>query len=408
MLGFLQHVFILQPFLMTSLSASRPFSRRAFPRGRPRCLAAAALAALSVGFLAASDERQEAAPSPAEASGDEGGETETSSVKGYPAGVEARSYPSDADGSEQPTLYWAPELAEGERVPLLVALHTWGGSYRQAGGEAKYAEWCQSQGWIFVHPHFRGPNRTPQAMGSDLAAEDIRSVVAWAKALGGVDEDRIYAVGASGGGHASLLVAGRYPEIWAGVSAWCGISDIAAWHRETSAAGRANYASDIERALGGAPDSSDELLAEAGRRSPLAWLAAATKVPLDINHGIADGRSGSVPFTHSLHAWNAVVPESERFDAEWIERYYETMKPPGDAGGAEGSAEPDPLYGKRPPLYRREHGNTRLTLFDGGHEIVHEAALNWLAAQRRGVPAVWDPPKVGTLESSDEATKSGL
>jgi len=330
--------------------------------------------------------------------------SQSAGVPGYPSGIEVRHYPSPTDGSEQPTLYWAPELAAGERAPLLVALHTWGGSYRQAGGEAKYAEWCQAQGWIFVHPHFRGPNRSPEAMGSDLAVEDIRAVVEWAKGLGGVDEDRVYAVGASGGGHASLLVAGRFPEIWAGVSAWCGISEIAAWHRETSASGRENYARDIERALGGRPEASEALLAEARRRSPLSWLGAAAGVPLDINHGITDGRSGSVPFTHSLHAWNAVVPEAERFEEAWIERFYETMEAPGEAGEVAG----DPLYGSRPPLYRRVHGNTRLTLFDGGHEIVHEAALNWLAAQRRGRPAVWDPPKSGSLESSDRDTKSGL
>ena len=32
-------------------------------------------------------------------------------------------------------------------------------------------------------------------------------------------------LGFSGGGHAALLLAGR-AEVWAGVSVWCGISDL--------------------------------------------------------------------------------------------------------------------------------------------------------------------------------------
>ncbi len=324
-------------------------------------------------------------------------------VKGYPEGVRAIRYPCPGDGSEQPALYWAPELAPGENAPLLVALHTWSGDYRQAGGEAKYAEWCQQNGWIFIHPDFRGPNRSPDALGSDLMVSDIRAAVDWARSRAPVDESRIYAVGVSGGGHATQLLAGRTPEIWAGISSWCGISDIAAWHRETLAAGRANYAGDIEKALGGAPGSSPELAADARHRSPVTWLKAAAGVPLDLNHGIDDGRSGSVPFVHSLEAWNAVVPESERLAAAEVAAFYESRQPPPGAG----TAPEDALYGDRPPIFRKTHGNTRITIFQGGHEIVHEAALNWLAAQRKGQPANWNPPKVGELKATDADKQSG-
>ena len=333
---------------------------------------------------------------------DGGDEPAPDSVRGYPPEIREIRYPVPEDGSEQPALYWAPELEQGRRVPLLVALHTWGGGHRQAGGEADYAKWCLEQGWIFLHPDFRGPNRRPEAMGSDLVVADIRAAVAWAQAVAPVDEDRVYAVGASGGGHASLLVAGRLPELWAGVSAWCGISDIAAWHRETRAAGRENYAKDIEQALGAAPEPGTEAFAAAAHRSPLRWLANATGVPLDINHGLADGRSGSVPFTHSLHAWNAVVPESERFAAADIAAWYaDPATLPRDPSLV------DPLYTDRPVVFRRTHRNTRLTLFDGGHEIHRGAALNWLAAQRRGRPAEWTAPKVGDLRSTDAARESG-
>jgi hypothetical protein len=34
-------------------------------------------------------------------------------------------------------------------------------------------------------------------------------------------------------------------------------------------------------------------------------------------------------------------------------------------------------------LFRRESGMVRVTVFDGGHEIIHHAALAWLAAQQK-------------------------
>jgi dienelactone hydrolase len=329
-------------------------------------------------------------------------EPTSSSVPGYPEGVRVAHYPVPEDKSEQPTLFWSPDLPEGKRAPLLVALHTWSGDYLQTGGEVKYAEWCQQNGWIFVHPNFRGPNRTPEALGSDLMIADIRAVVEWAKQNASVDEARIYAIGASGGGHATQLLAGRTPEIWAGISSWCGITDIAAWHSETSAAGRLNYAGHIVGAIGGLPDASKTTMAEATHRSPLTWLENAGPVPLDLNHGINDGRGGSVPFSHSLRAFNAVVPPTARIPEASIAAWYaDPMTLPRDPNLS------DALYGANPPLFRKTHGNTRVTIFEGGHEILHEAALNWLAAQRKGEPVNWNPAKTATLKSTAADRESG-
>lgn len=325
------------------------------------------------------------------------------SIQGYPPEVGEIRYPVPEDSSEQPALFWKPELAEGETAPLLVALHTWSGNYRQAGGEAVYARWCLANGWIFLHPNFRGPNKTPEAMGSDLAVADIRAAVEWAKENAPVDKSRIYGVGVSGGGHASLLVAGRLPEIWAGVSAWCGISDIAAWHEQTREAGREKYAKNIEAALGGPPTPGTPEGKEAWHRSPLAWLENAVDVPLDIHHGIDDGRTGSVPFTHSLHAWNVVAPEGMRLTKGFIDAFYESRTLPSEAD----KRLDDPLFGDRRIHFRQTHGNTRVTIFEGGHEIVHRAALNWLAAQRKGGPVVWNAPLLAEPETSAEETQSG-
>jgi pimeloyl-ACP methyl ester carboxylesterase len=322
-------------------------------------------------------------------------------IKGYPNGIREIRYPVAADNSEQPSLFWSPELAEGEKTPLLVAMHTWSGDYRQAGGEAKYAEWCLKNNWIFVHPNFRGRNRSPESMGSDLMIADVRAIVEWAKKNASVDETRIYAIGVSGGGHATQLLAGRTPEIWAGISSWCGISDIAAWHDETSNPRFERYSKDIEIALGGPPGAGTSELEDSKKRSPLSWLSNASGVPLDINHGIDDGRTGSVPFTHSLYAWNEIVPDSQKLSEKSIDHFYESQQSPEAPPAA------DALYGKRQPVFRRAHENTRITIFRGGHEIIHLAALNWLAAQQKGQPTNWNPPMVSDLDTTDLDTESG-
>ncbi|GEP41783.1 alpha/beta hydrolase family protein [Brevifollis gellanilyticus] len=299
----------------------------------------------------------------------------------WPASVKSVSIPV-SDGAEQKAMWFTPEASE--KKPLLVGLHTWSSTYASTGGDVVYAEWCLAQSWAFVHPDFRGPNNTPQALGSDRAVQDIVEAVEWAKKQTAVDENRIYLIGVSGGGHMAMLMAGRHPEIWAGVSAWCGIGDLGRWHAEHTKAGKSDrYAKNIEAALGKVPAKDDP---DAWKRSPESCLANAASVPLDISHGIHDGRLGSVPFEHSLRAYNAAVKTEARLDLAGIESFYAMQKLP--AGWS--AAAPDAVYGIHPPIFRATSGNTRVTIFEGGHEIVHQAALNWLSMQRKGSTVVWE------------------
>lgn len=320
------------------------------------------------------------------------------SLNGWQAEVREIQIPSTADQSPQPALTWSPTTEEAR--PLLVGLHTWSGDYKQAANGRVYAQWCMDQGWHFVYPNFRGPNSTPAAMGSDLAVQDVVDAVAHLQKGGRVDASRIYLIGVSGGGHMAMQMAGRHPEIWAGVSAWCGISDIAAWHAEHLKNGRPdNYARHIELALGGAPTGN--LLAEAVKRSPLTHLARAKDVPLDLNHGIHDGRLGSVPFRHSLLAFNQTA--STPLPVAEVLAYYETQQRPTGWPAPEA----DPLYGPKPVLFRQVSGSTRVTLFEGGHEILYTPSLNWLALQRKGQPAVWTVAKPMAVGGAAD-TNSGL
>jgi acetyl esterase/lipase len=318
--------------------------------------------------------------------------------KGWPESVKTVKYPTSIDKTMQPMLVYTPKTKE--KRPLLVGLHTWSGNYTQAGGETVYARWCIKNNWYFIHPDFRGPNRTPNGCGSEKAVQDIIDAVDFMKKHYDIDTNRIYLVGASGGGYMSLLMAGRAPEIWAGVSAWVPISDIRKWWEQKKGS---HYAKHIEKATGGQPDQNPKAAEECVKRSAITYLDKAASVNLDINAGVKDGRGGSVPFTHSLYAFNKVVADEGRLPTEFIETFYETQKLPPTVK----EAEVDDLYGNKKVIFRKVYKNTRVTIFKGGHEIIRPAALNWLAAQRKNKPANWTKIEKLDLKSDKSEDESG-
>jgi acetyl esterase/lipase len=300
---------------------------------------------------------------------------------------------STKDGTPQKVVYYQPDSAAkdlaGAPLPLLVFLHSWSGSIEQAPALVGLAK---QRGWVMIAPAFRGINNRPEACASDLASQDVIDAVEYAKAHARIDTNRIYLVGGSGGGHMSLVMAARAPELWAGVSAWVPISDLAAWHAESSQR-KNNYAKMLELSCGGAPGPATE--AEYRHRSPLFHLAAAKGVPLDINTGIHDGHTGSVPVSHSLRAFNVLAATDKQVPAEAIDFMVRERKIPTSLV-AETQADPER---QKAVLFRRSSGNARVTVFEGGHDSEPAAALEWLSRQRKGQLADWSlgqkPAKAG-------------
>lgn len=287
---------------------------------------------------------------------------------------------SSLDGEHQPVLFWAPTTAAKRSTPLFVYLHSWSGNYRQKN-DAWHRE-AVKHGWIYIHPDFRGPNRSPKACGSKFARRDILDAVDFAIRTFNVDPHRIYLAGTSGGGHMAMLMAGHHPDRFSAVSAWVGISSLADWYAfHTRDGKRGNYAQMVVDSLGGPPNQSRELDAEYRDRSPIHHLHRIGDLPLDIAAGVRDGHKGSVPIAHSLKAFNviaqstrsAVISETEM--AELSER-----------GRLAKPFENDPTAtpkSVRRVLFRREAANSRVTIFDGGHEGLPSAACNWLNSHRR-------------------------
>ena len=289
---------------------------------------------------------------------------------------------STVDGADQKAIFYIPPVAKpdgGTPTPLLVALHTWSGDYKQAN-DGIYFKLCVERKWTMIFPNFRGPNWTPQGCASDLAVQDVLDAVEYARKHACVDNQRIYLVGASGGGYMSLVMAHRAPAVWAGVSAWVPISDLTAWHTECKAANRGYY-KHIEASCGGPPSPATH--AEYHKRSPLFHLAAAKGLPLDINAGIHDGHAGSVPVSHTLRAFNVVAdangcPEAKVADAD-IASITASQKVPASLT----YTGDQPKSRRHKVLLQRAAGPARVTIFEGGHEIDNAGAIAWLAEQRR-------------------------
>jgi acetyl esterase/lipase len=287
------------------------------------------------------------------------------------------SIPSTHDGALQPVRYVE---APGKNRPLLIALHTWSFDYTQCA--ADYFRRCGERDWHCIFPNFRGPNRTPDSCGSPAALTDIRDVLDWAFEQFSVDHRRVFLAGVSGGGLMALLAAGTMPSLWTAVSAWASISDLARWHRECTERGLA-YTSDMEAVCGGPPGASFKVDREYRSRSPVDSLWRAHIVPVDINAGIHDGHGGafggegSVPVGQSIRAYNELVvaagKDLETIPEEVIEHIERNEKVPewfdhGDIA--------DPSY-DRPLHMRRPNALARLTLFEGGHEILYDTVFRW-------------------------------
>jgi hypothetical protein len=116
-------------------------------------------------------------------------------------------------------------------------------------------------------------------------------------------------------------------------------------------------------------------------RSPLNFIAAAHRLPLDLLAGADDGHTGSVPIRHSIDAFNRIAEANqtplvtEREIAQLSEQGGRLAQPrPGDQGR-------DPELGRDFFLRRQSH-KVRLTIFDGGHESIGRATMAWFETHR--------------------------
>jgi len=279
---------------------------------------------------------------------------------------------STRDGSRQPALWLAPSRPGPQ--PLLVVLHSWSNGYRQHLG-IPYARWAQRQGWAMVAPNFRGANVRAEAMGSDLAVQDVLDAIDDAGRRAQIDRRRVYVVGFSGGGMMALLLAGRHPERFAGVAAWVPVVDLVSWHAyNASFTPPRGYAIHMERACGGDPRYVERARASCRQRSPSTYLERARRagVPVFLGHGLADTL---VTPDAALRAFNALARPADRIGPRSVRRVAANTLPAHLRGERAESH-----FGRQDPevLLARRSGPVTVVLFEGEHDLVFHPALRWM------------------------------
>lgn len=289
------------------------------------------------------------------------------------------SFTSTYDSTPQSAYLIVPRRVHQQAVayPIVVALHTWSANMEQREMYGELEREAQTRGWLYLFPDFRGADDHPLACGSDAACRDVIDALNWTAAHFALDTDRIYLAGMSGGGYMAMLEASRFPERWTAVSAWVGISDLVSWYGIHA---DRQYGRDMRRCFGGAPQERPEVRAQYESRSPLGRLAAAKDVPFDFAAGRDDGHGvNPVPVSQTLAAFNAVaaaagVAAVSDGEIRQLSAYGGTLENPQPSDTAH-----DPLFARRIFL-RRFAGNSRVTIFDGGHEWIPRAVAEWLAS----------------------------
>lgn len=230
---------------------------------------------------------------------------------------------SSLDGSLEPNLLWLPP--SGQANALVVGLHTW--SANRSTSAPEFLPFCRERNWALLLPEFRGPNvatspRVKEAGGSALGRRDIVDATREVLSRHFANETPpVFLHGGSGGGHMGLLTAAREDFPWTAVSSWCPVTELADWHGENG-----DYRHHVEAVCGGppGPQTADEYR----QRSPIHFAKDLSRHRLLLAHGREDR---GVSFRQS---WNL----AQKIEAENPRHFY--------------------FY-----------------IFDGGHEIHHEAAF---------------------------------
>jgi lysophospholipase L1-like esterase/dienelactone hydrolase len=295
--------------------------------------------------------------------------------KDWPEAFQRVEIISSLDKAIQPAYFYS---SKGDKVrPLIVSLHTWSGGYDQKESDS-LLHWTKERDYNYIHPDFRGPNKTPQACGSKYAIQDIDDAIKFAIENGNVDLHEIHVMGASGGGYSTLLAYMKTAYDVKTFSAWVPISNLVDWYYE-SVGRKAKYARDIALATTGIEFGQEDYYldeTEAKLRSPV-FMDTPTdkrsKSKLYIYTGIHDGYEGSVPITQSLKFFNKVVKDFDSANTKslistedmlsLVERRNTTVGHPSKIQ-------------KGDFLFQRKYKDkVQVSVFEGGHERLPDLAL---------------------------------
>ena len=277
----------------------------------------------------------------------------------------ADSVRSSMDNAWQKIYYY--RSTNTVKQPLVVSLHQWSSGYEEL--KNSLAEETKQKNWHYIHPDFRGASNNPNAGGSDLAINDIDDAIEWAIQRFNVDASKIYVVGASGGGFATLCAYGRLKHKVASFTAWVPISDLGAWYYESLLRNK-KYADNILAITNSSTDKLNQ--EEIEKRSPIYHDIPKERlknVPLTILAGVHDGHDkNSVPVSQSLLYYNKLLTEKGVKDrAAFVSENDMSILLNQQRFPVKDSA----FIGSRLILYQKSYQNIRVVIFEGGHEMLN-------------------------------------
>jgi len=281
---------------------------------------------------------------------------------------------SSQDGALQKIYYYRSTAKAAQ--PLVVSLHSWRGNYKQP--DKGLALLVKKRNWNYIHPDFRGPNNRPVSCCSEYVLHDIDDAISWARDNLHVDQRPIYVIGGSGGGYVALCVWMRSHQNIQAFSIWNPITDLTAWYAE-SAQRNNGYQNEIYRCTGSSNNCLDA--ASALERSPLFWKTPVEKTEESQVHifaGLYDGNgtgNNIVPLAHALKMYNKILVDLKAKDPEVFvsDQEMKTLSQNKPTTPIENEQ-----LGDRKIYLRKKFQNVELIVFDGGHELLEEYALDLL------------------------------
>ncbi len=293
--------------------------------------------------------------------------------KNWPVEFEKTEIKSSVDGKMQKAFVYFTKSETPK--PLIVSLHTWSGDYTQID---PLTTAILKKDWNYIHPNFRGPNKTMEACGSKFVVSDIDDAISYALENANVDTTNIHVIGVSGGGFATMLTYMKSAHNIKTFSSWAGISNVVNWYYESL--GRNNkYAGDICMSTTGKITDFD--VDEAVSRSPFYMETPVKKrenSKLFLYCGVHDGYTGSVPISQTIDLYNKIITdfEKENTNSKVPAEIREIMLRQQNLPGTHIAEK----IGDRKIIYQNAFQNkVFLNVFEGGHEMIVDVALNHIS-----------------------------
>jgi poly(3-hydroxybutyrate) depolymerase len=285
---------------------------------------------------------------------------------------------STLDGYKQ--IFYYSKSTDQKPKPLIVQLHSW--SYPADSLKTIDLDIVtKSKNYNYVFPNFRGVNNHPKACCSEFVIADIDECIDWALKNMNVDKNQIYVIGYSGGGYATLSMYMKSRHTIKAFSAWASIADLVAWYHQ-SVERKNKYAREIINCIG-AGKTFDTLKAK--ERSPLFWTTPVKKrkkSSLQIFAGIHDGHNNAVvPISQSISFYNKLIADyKEKNSSKYVSE--EDEKIMLDTQTFPMTDTPKKIGGKA-IYYQKSSKNIMLTIFEGGHDMLSEQALEYIEMKKQ-------------------------